>query len=287
MEQVILKNSELSIAIDFLGAELASIKDKNGVEHLWQGDASFWRDRAPILFPLVGGLKDDKYVYQGKTYELAKHGFVKKRVFELVSQTETTALLRTSSDDTTRPGYPFEFDFDVAYELAGNSLVVTFTINNLSDVTLYGSMGAHEGYSCPEGISAYELIFEQEEVLRTSEVEGNLIGEKTTVVLDSGAVLPLKDDYFTIDALVFKNIRSQAVTLAKRGGGRKIKVEFPGFPFLGIWTVPGAPYVCIEPWCGLPDETSSSGRIEEKTGILAVPARSNLARTHKITFDLD
>ncbi len=286
MEQVVIKNDELTVAIDFLGAELASIKDKQGQEHLWQGDAAFWRDRAPILFPLVGGLKDDKYVYQGKTYELAKHGFVKKRVFKLVSQTATSALLETGADESTRPGYPFEFTFQVLFELVGQSLITSYTINNLANGTLYASMGAHEGYSCPEGISAYELIFEQAETLRTSEVVGNLLGENSTAVLVDDSVLPLKDEYFTVDALVFKKIRSQAVTLAKRGGGRKIKVEFPGFPYLGIWTMPGAPYVCIEPWCGLPDETSSSGKIEEKTGIMAIPGLASLTRAHTITIEL-
>lgn len=285
MKQIIIKSSELTVAIDPLGAELASIKDRQGTEHLWQGDARFWTSRAPVLFPLVGGLKADRYSLDGQSYELPKHGFARLRVFTVAEQTDTSVLMTLAADDETRASYPFEFQLSIRYTVCANRLVVDYQIDNRSDRTLYSSIGAHEGYCCPDGIEGYDLLFEQEETLRTCELDGNFLNGDTTVVLAKGSVLPLKTAYFAVDALVFATIRSQSVTLAHRGGGRRIKVDFPGFPSLGIWTKPGAPYLCIEPWCGLPDETSSSGRIDEKRGILAVPAQRSLSRTHTITID--
>jgi galactose mutarotase-like enzyme len=286
VKQVIIRRNELTVAIDPLGAELASIKDRQGTEHLWQGDARFWTSRAPVLFPIVGGLKADHCEIDGQTYKLDKHGFARLRIFAIAEQTDASVLMTLAADDETRASYPFEFQLSIRYTVCANSLAVDYQIDNRSNRTLYGSIGAHEGYCCPEGIEAYDLLFEQEETLRTCGLDGNLLNGETTVVLDKGSVLPLQTGYFAVDALVFATIRSQSVTLARRGGGRRIRVDFPGFPSLGIWTRPGAPYLCIEPWCGLPDETRSTGRIDEKRGILAVPALRSLTRSHTITFDI-
>lgn len=286
MKQVIIRSNELTVAIDPLGAELASIKDRQGTEHLWQGDARFWTSRAPVLFPIVGGLKADQCEIDGQAYNLDKHGFARLRVFAIAEQTEASVLMTLTADDETRASYPFEFQLSIRYTVCANSLAVDYQIDNHSNRTLYSSIGAHEGYCCPEGIEAYDLLFEQEETLRTCGLDGNFLNGETTVVLEKGSVLPLKTEYFAVDALVFATIRSQSVTLARRGGGRRIRVDFPGFPSLGIWTRPGAPYLCIEPWCGLPDETRSTGRIDEKRGILAIPAQRSLTRSHTITLDI-
>ncbi|MDW7658927.1 MAG: aldose 1-epimerase family protein [Bacillota bacterium] len=285
MKQIIIKSNELTVAIDPLGAELASIKDRQDTEHLWQGDERFWTSRAPVLFPIVGGLKADRYEIDGKSFELDKHGFARLRVFTVAEQSDASVLMTLKADVETRNAYPFDFQLSIRYTVCANSLAVDYQIDNCSNQTLYGSIGAHEGYFCPEGFEAYDLLFEQEETLRTCELDGNLLNGDTTVVLEKGSVLPLQTAYFAVDALVFATIRSQSVTLARRDGGRRIRVDFPGFPSLGIWTKPGAPYLCIEPWCGLPDETSSTGRIDEKRGILAVPAQRSLSRSHTITID--
>ena len=281
----IIKNDFLTVAVDPLGAQLASIKDQAGTEHLWQGDPAYWADRAPVLFPIVGGLIKDQYELDGATYTLPKHGFAKKMVFEVTDKSADSVSMAIKDDANTRTIYPFAFCFTVKFQLLGKQLAITYTIENKSATTQYASFGAHEGFNCPEGPEAYELRFEQEEKLATCGVDGNLLNNELTPVLEKGAVLPLKNSYFEIDALIFTTIRSQAVTLAKRGGGRAVRVDFPGVPYLAIWTRPSAPFVCIEPWCGLPDETVSSGKIAEKRGIMAVPAGETPHRKHTITFE--
>lgn len=286
MKPVTIKSSELTVVIDPLGAELASLQDHQGTEHLWQGDNRFWSGRAPVLFPIVGGLKEDRYTLDGQRWTLPKHGFARNRVFTVAEQTDTSALLTLQADQETLALYPFDFLLSIRYTVNATSLQVSYQIDNRSDRTMYGSIGAHEGYLCPEGIEAYDLVFEKEETLRTCLVAGSLLSGETAVVLEKGAVLPLKAAYFAVDALVFAALHSRSLTLAKRDGGRRIRVDFSGFPSLGIWTKPGAPFLCIEPWCGLPDEADSSGKIAEKRGILAIPALSSLSRTHVITIEL-
>jgi galactose mutarotase-like enzyme len=282
MSLISIKNQFLTVVIDSLGAELASIKDPAGTEYLWQGDARFWKSRAPVLFPIVGGVKDDQYTLDGQTYTLPKHGFAKFQEFipEIISDVQVVMTL--TSNPELRSSYPFDFVLQLGYKLEGNSLLVDYVIKNQSSRIMYASIGAHEGYACPEGIEAYQLAFEQTEVLATTQLDGNLLNGKTKPVVTDGNILPLKYEWFAVDALVFTALKSQAVTLTNQSGSRKLRVEFPGFPSLGIWTKPGAPYICIEPWCGLPDFTDRNGDITKKRGILSIAPDQQLTRTHKI-----
>lgn len=284
MALVSIKNQFLTVAIDTLGAELASIKDPTGIEYLWQGDERFWKSRAPVLFPIVGGVKDDQYTLDGRSYTLMKHGFARFQEFtpELVS--ETQVILTLTSNPELRASYPYDFTLQLGYQLEGSSLIVDYVIRNQSGRVMYASVGAHEGYACPEGIEEYQVAFEQTETLATTQLDGNLLTGRTKPVLTAGNVLPLKYDYFAVDALVFTALKSQAVTLSNRSGSRRITVEFPGFPSLGIWTKPGAPYICIEPWCGLPDFVDRNGDLALKRGILSIAPDQRLIRTHRITI---
>ena len=192
MSHVTIQNAYLSVAVDLLGAELASIRDRASHEYLWQGDARFWVSRAPILFPIVGGLKDDRYTRGGQTYTLPKHGFASTMVFDIAEQTESSVVLTLKATEETRKSFPADFLLRVAFTLEGRSLAVSYSIANPTDQTMYASIGAHEGYSCPEGIEAYDLLFEQEETLETCELDGNLLNGETTRVLTQGSVLPLE-----------------------------------------------------------------------------------------------
>jgi galactose mutarotase-like enzyme len=285
MKQVTIQNNFLTVTIDALGAELSSIRDADGNEQLWQGDERFWTSRAPILFPIVGGLKGDTYQLNGKSYTLPKHGFACRSAFHMIEQSPCSATFTLPASEETKAGFPYDFLLTIRYVLENRRLAVHYTIDNASTETMYASIGAHEGYACPEGIEAYAIHFEQEETLRSCLLEGNCLNGKTKVVLNRDFVLPLNQDLFSIGSVVLGSVRSQAVTLVRRSGGRRIHVSFPGFPSLGIWTLPGAPYVCIEPWCGLPDETKSTGKISEKRGILAIPAGQSLKRCHTLTID--
>ncbi len=285
MTRLTLQNEYLTVDIDTLGAELASIRDAAGVEYLWQGDARFWKSRAPILFPIVGGLKDDQFKNGTEVYSLAKHGFARKQEFKSTQESKTCVQFLLESKPEFRQQYPFDFALQLTYRLTGNQIQIDYQIANPARETLYCSIGAHEGYACPEGIESYHLEFEQTETLRSTMLDGNLLTSETIPVVEADYRLPLHPHWFEIDALVFASLRSRAVTLVHESGKRRVRVDFPGFPSLGLWTKVGAPYLCIEPWCGLPDYTDSDSCLEHKRGILSIAPGQTLIRGHKITIN--
>ncbi len=281
---VVLKNEFLTVQISTLGAEMLSVKDAQGVEYLWEGDPAFWEGHAPVLFPLCGGLKDGAYLLNGRRYELEKHGFARHEEFSLLRAGKTEAVFLLRENERTFPGFPFPFVFMVAFVLDRDRVRVTYTVHNTGTETMYFNVGAHEAYATPGGIENYEVYFDRSEELAPLPVHGNLLGRETGAPLVTGHVLPLKKELFMPDALVFGELNSRAVTLARKGGGRTIRVAFDGFDHLLLWQVPGAPYLCIEPWCGLPDFEDADGNIAHKQSITELPAGDTYARTHIIGF---
>ena len=286
MSNVCLKNDCLTVEISTMGAELAGIKDKNGTERLWQGDPAFWAGRAPVLFPVAGGFKDDEYILNGKTYSMPKHGFARKREFAVEAQDETSAVSILSGDASKSEGFPFENELRVRYTLSGASIKVDYEVTNLEDRPLYCSVGAHEGYACEGGIEGYEIEFDQPEggTLKSNILIGNLLSHETRALpLNDHNALELKYDYFAVDAQVFLTLKSRAVTLRKKGGEAMIRVEFEGLNYMLLWTKPGANYICIEPWANHPDFVDWNKQLPAKPGVLAIPAKGTMGRTHTIT----
>ncbi len=275
-----LTNSTITAEIAALGAELQSLK-LNGAEYLWNGDPAYWTGRAPVLFPICGGVADDTYTYGGKKYRLPKHGFARKREFTLESASDNAATFLLRSDDDTRGGYPFEFELRARYALYGATLVADYMATNTGECDMLFSVGAHEGYACPEGIAAYDLVFERPENLRANVLHGNLLGRDTIPVLE-GDTLALDPRYFEVDALVFTDVKSRKVTLRNRATGRSVEVRFDGFPYLLIWQKHNAPYICIEPWCGLPDYIDGDGTLAGKAGIITAAPGETIVRTHTV-----
>lgn len=284
MSECMLSNGILTLRFSTLGAELMSVRDRDGVERLWQGDPAFWAGRAPILFPIAGGLKDDRYTLRGKTYQMPKHGFARKREFETETATEDSVTFLLTGEAGFDPGFPFDYALRVRYALRHNALEVRYTVTNLGDESFCYGLGAHEGYACPEGVAAYDLVFDEEETLRAHPLHGNLIARDTVTVLERGRVLPLRDDFFRVDALVFTEVRSRGVTLRSRLHPRTVRVDFPGFDALLLWTKPGAKYLCIEPWLNAPDFVDADGDITHKPGVVTLSPGESDARTHTITF---
>lgn len=282
---VIIKNDSLTVKIAEKGAEILSVTDKCGKEFIWGGDEKFWSGHAPVAFPLCSRLKDDIYYYEGKPYSMGIHGFAQNSLFETESYEEDRVVFLLCSDDETKKMYPFDFEFRVKFELTQNKLEVIYEVKNVSDGKMYFNVGAHEGYDCPGGVSDYTLVFDEEEDFVSTQVNEFGITYKTDVVAPSGKVLPLKDDFFKIDALVFVDVKSRGVTLQKNDGTRKIRVEYPDFPTLLIWTAYGAPYVCIEPWTGLPEREDTTQNIEKRERINIIDSGEVFSRTHTITFD--
>lgn len=279
---VTISNSEVTAVIAKKGAELQSIVC-GGVEYMWSKDPAFWAQSAPIMFPMCGGLKGGKYELDGVMYEMPKHGFAKLSDFEVESKTESSVTFVLYDNAETRKMYPFAFAFRVRYELEGKSLKVTYDAENLDNKTMYCTFGAHEAYACPEGIEAYELIFPEKETLYAYGLNGDIVTDYTKLIVSGSDRLVLDDRHFALDALVFRDVKSKSVTLASKVSERRIKVDFDGFDYLVLWHKHTAPYLCVEPWCGLPDVAGSSYNFAGKEGMHAVAAGCHFARTHTIT----
>ena len=283
---ITIKNENLTVVISTLGAEMQSVK-KNNEEYLWYGDPKAWSGRAPVMFPICGGLKDDKYTLNGKEYTLAKHGYAKNSEFEIEEKTESKAVFLLKSTDETKKIYPFDYELRLCYELIGDSIKVDYKVTNKTNSDMYFSVGAHEAYLCPEGIEEYYLSFEKEENLECNVLHGNLLADETYKVSEPSHDLALKYDFFKIDALTFLNLKSRSVTLNKKDGSRKIRVDFDGFDYMFVWTTArmNADYICIEPWAGIPDFEGTSYEISEKIGINKIESGKTMTKTHTITIE--
>lgn len=283
-EQLTLKSTDLTVTISALGAEIQSITGKNGTEFLWHGDNAVWSGRAPILFPICGGLKEDKYIYDGKEYTLEKHGFGRLLTYDIEEKSDTKAVFLLKANEYTKKCYPFDFELRAIFELTDNLLKVTYNVKNIGQSDMYYSIGAHEGYNCPEGIDEYDIVFDKPETLESYVLYGNFIGNDKVTVMHNDTVFPLKREYFAVDALVFKNINSDAVTLIHRNSTKRVKVCFPDHPYFLLWTKPTGEYLCIEPWCGMADILGSGYDIRNKEGIIKLAANSEMNKIHTMEF---
>ena len=286
MSIITIKNDQLTVEISTLGAELQSVKCK-GEEYLWHGDPAVWSGRAPVLFPICGGLKDDKYTLNGKEYTLPKHGFGRKSEFLAETVEAESAVFLLASSEETKKGYPFDFELRISYTLIGNSIKVGYDVTNKSKEDMYFSIGAHEAYATPEGVEEYYLKFEKKERLTHNILNGPLLTEEYTVLGENIDELPLKCEYFDIDAITLLNLKSRVVSLCKNDGSKKITVDFDGFDYMFVWTKPGknSGYLCLEPWCGIPDFEGSSYDITEKKGINKIAPENTFKRVHTITIE--
>ncbi len=276
---ITISNEFLTATFSEIGAELKSLKcgDK---ELIWYGDPKFWTGSSPVLFPICSGLKDDEFIYNGKTYTMQKHGFARRAKFDVEAVDKNSATFLLSSDNCPQENYPFEYEFRITYTLIGKKVNVEYNIKNLTDGDMYFSVGAHEAYLCPEGIENYEIVFEKAENLDAYQLEGPLLSNNTKSYGQNTNVLQLDNSLFENDCLIFKNLNSRSVNLVNKTTGQKINVQFEGFPYMLVWTVPGAPYVCIEPWCGITDNVNTNKNFAEKEGIEKIEKGDAFYRLH-------
>ncbi len=280
---VVLKNERLEVSINEKGAEIRRVT-LDGVDQFWSGDPTYWQGVAPVLFPVCGGLRDDKFIFDGKEYNMPKHGFGRFLDFvpEKVGKYSVT-MLATDTPETFE-SYPWHFEFRITFTLRSTVLEVRYDVKNISDNRMYFSVGSHEAYACPEGIEDYDIIFPQKETLNAYVLDGTLLTQEADTIIKDSNVLPLYTKFFDIDALVFKNVISRSATLRNRKTGRSVTVEFPDRDYLLLWTKPGAGYICIEPWCGIPGTVGDDYEIEKKEGIKSVESGDTFTSVHKIHF---
>ncbi len=277
---ITISNSQLSATINTLGAELISLV-KNNKNYIWQVDETYWNKTSPILFPIVGRLKNDSYSFNGKKYQLPRHGFARNMDFSFDKKSDSQVIFELNESEETKTNYPFDFKLLVAYTFMENELVIEYFVRNQSDEVLPFSIGAHPAFAISDKFENYSLQFNKEDTFETNHLENESFNGKTTLVETKNNSIALNYALFEKDALVFKQLKSNEVIL-KNKDKVILKVNFDHFPYLGIWTKQNAPFLCIEPWCGLADSTNHNGNLEEKEGMNHLPAGDDFLRAIRI-----
>ncbi|OJY87213.1 MAG: aldose epimerase [Sphingobacteriales bacterium 40-81] len=282
-----IENENLKIAVNPRGAELTSLYDKiTNTEYMWGGDPAFWGKHSPVLFPIVGTLKNNTYYYEGQAYRLSRHGFAREMQFTVADKTETSITFSLVSGTETLQTFPFSFRFYITYALQSKSLSVTYYVINGGPTPMYFSVGAHPAFKVPiaEGTryDDYYLEFGKEEDAGRWPISKDGLIEEQPVPLLSGKKLPLTKSLFYKDALVFKHLKSGSVSLKSDTTDRGFNFQFPGFPFMGIWAAKDADFVCIEPWCGIADSVDTSQDLTQKEGINRLEAGGVFERGWKV-----
>jgi len=272
-----IQNEALLAEVDDLGAELRILRTKaDGHDFLWCGDPAMWGRVAPVLFPFVGGLKDDSFKYQNKKYTMQKHGFARKTVFSLSEQTAESLVMTLTDSPETMEGFPFPFRLDVRFTLEGGSLTAAHTVTNTGGAEMWFSLGAHPSFACDLGDV---LRFEKAETLDAYRLENDLL-TAPELFLNGSDAWRIQADSFLADAQILENPSSRSITL-ERQNGRGVRFGF-NTPYLGIWAKPGAPYVCLEPWFGVDDHPDHNGELTAKKGIQRLAAGECLTLTYTI-----
>lgn len=279
---ITIKNEILSCEINKNGAEIKSLK-KGETEYIWERDPKFWEKSAPVLFPMIGSSKDDKYTLNGKTYPMKKHGFLIGADFAVEEKTDSSVTFLYTHNSETLAVYPYEFEFRAIFTLVGSSLKVEYRVNNLTDDTMYFSVGAHEAYATPGGVEEYDIMFPYKEDLDAILLDGPLVIDETKTFAKNVDCFSIYEKYFELDTLIFRKLKSKEVTLRNRLTDRTVKVEYPDCDYIAFWHEPGSKFLCIEPWTSLTANANGDYDLTKKEGIVSLEARGVYSNTHIIT----
>lgn len=271
-----IKNSFIKAKIKSFGAELNSLqKIDEDLEYIWQGDSKYWNRHSPILFPIVGRLKNDSYTYQNQKYNMTQHGFARDKEFELVINEADFIEFRLKSDEKTLEIYPFSFELYLSYKLEKSKLIVSYKVINKSDDKMLFSIGAHPAFNWTlkedEKKEDYFIEFEDLKQIKRYFLNdlGLLYKKEDLKIIDNK--IPLNEKLFKNDALVFNDLNIKRVSLKSIKNENFVRLNFEKFPYLGIWSKPsGAPFICIEPWFGIADDENSIQNFEEKKGLISL-----------------
>jgi galactose mutarotase-like enzyme len=284
-ELIAISSGKLAAKINPIGAELWSLADVAGREYMTDADPAFWTGHAPILFPIVGGLKDDTYRLDGREYTLRRHGFARRSAFAVVEQRDHAVRLRLTDDATTWEVYPFAFELELAYRLSGSRLEIEALVRNRGEAVLPFSLGFHPAFAWPlpgggEKL-AHAIVFAHEETgeIKLLDEVGLLSGREASPV--HGNRLALAPELFARDALIWEQVAGHSLDYLGEHGRPRLRIDYPDTPSLGIWQKPGASFLCIEPWQGHADEAGFAGDFRDKPGVV------QLAPGHVRSFRVD
>ncbi|MFH1377747.1 MAG: aldose 1-epimerase family protein [Planctomycetota bacterium] len=268
-----IASRNVSASFIAFGAEVRSMA-VNGKDYLWTADPAVWNNVAPILFPIVGGLKNDRYTHDGQSYSMQKHGFARRSEFAVIRQEADHAAFRLTANDSTREQYPFEFVLDVAFTIpADSTLRCDYAVRNAGNKPMPFVIGSHPAVKVPFAGGSYRdyrIQFETKEDLNRYSAVGILLSDEPTHRLGLGDEIDLDELMFEKDAWVFKNLRSRSVSVVHKGSGRRVSMDTGGAPHIGFWAKTRAAYVCLEPWYGYNDPVSADGVFAHKDGMITL-----------------
>jgi galactose mutarotase-like enzyme len=285
---VSIRSDVLMAEIDPLGAQLSSLKTHAALDLLWNGDPKVWAGRAPLLFPIVGVLEGGTYQLGTKRYPLARHGFARGKLFSIDGASSSAAVFRLIADESSLQVYPFQFELEVRYELDAATLSVTTWIRNRGNTAMPASFGYHPGFRWPlpfgQARSSHFIEFESDEPAPARRIDsaGLLTPERHPTPIIQRR-LALADSLFQDDVLIFDQVNSRSVLYGSDDGPR-VKIHFPETPYLGVWTKPGASFICIEPWHGVTDPEGFSGDFKDKPGVLVLKGGGSFCARMDITL---
>jgi len=289
MALLTITSNDVALEVSTLGAEMQNLRDGDGRSLQWDGDPAVWSGRAPLLFPIVGELAGGRYRWNGREYALARHGFARGSVFDVVTHDARSATLRLAASDATRAVYPFEFALDLAYAIDGATLSIAASIANHGAAPMPASIGFHPAFRWPlpygEPRDDHAIVFEHDEPepMRRLDRDG-LLEAQTQPTPIVGRTLALRDSLFEHDALIFDRLTSRRLSYGARRGPR-LSIRFDDLPMLGVWTKPqAAGFICIEPWQGVADPTGFDGDLGQKPGIVMIDA--GVSRVFTMTIEL-
>ena len=281
-----ITNGTLTVSISNVGATVKSVKSSDGQEFIWQADPAFWAGSAPIVFPICGGLNSDTYRYNGQEYKLGRHGYIRFREFSVFEQKTDEIVFLSKSDKETLECYPFEYELYVRFKLDENKLTTTYCVKNTDKKTMYFSIGAHEGYALDYPLSDYTLEFDTKQDPPVYSDIFTPIDESSVSYTEDGALsLCFDTKQFSTGSMMFHPVCANSVTLKNRHDSKSVAVTLDECEYLIFWTVPNAPFLCIEPWCGNSDPADFSGDISKKPGIIALDASKTHSISHTVTFN--
>ena len=282
MEEIIIGNDKFEARIAQNGAELQQLSRLvDGKNYIWTPIEQFWNRRAPNLFPIVGRLMRDRYLHNGNYYELGQHGFARNSPFKIIKYQPNEVTLQLESDNKSFVVYPFEFQLLIHFKIVENVLTVSAEIYNTGSEVLPFSYGAHPAFALESPISNYSVrISGKDKIQRRFLNEGIRIEQYGTIPLVKNTLM-LDDELFIDDAIVLENQSIEKVDILENAEPY-ISVISEGNPYYGIWTKPGAPFLCLEPWWGIADSMDSNGEIMEKEGITKLEVNDKICHTYSI-----
>lgn len=286
---ITLRNGLWEARISETGAELKSLASlSSGREHIWHGDPAWWNGSAPVLFPVIGGLKGGQYLFEGKPYTLPSHGFARTSEFTATRSGEDSAELTLMSSPKTRESYPFDFSLRVSFQLERSGISVRYSVTNTGVGRMYFSIGSHPAFVVPfagGALENYYVLFEREEagLERWFFKDGVIVAGKTEEVFENSRVLSLSRTCFDQGIMIFKKPRSREFAICNSLNAHAVRVLTEGVPYVGVWSKPGgAPFVCIEPWHGIPDMSDTSGNLLDKEGIIPLEPRAVFTTGYRV-----